>query len=155
MATAERIGQLGAERTGLQKKTFTKWINSHLAKVDDHIDDINKDLRDGIKLLKLLQLISGETLPNPERGQMRFHKIGNVGAALKYLQTKIHFTNIGTEDIVDGNEKLTLGLVWTMILRFQIQDISVEDLSAKEALLLWCQRKTAGYPGVNVQDFSR
>lgn len=29
-------------------------------------------------------------------------------------------------EIVDGNVKMTLGMIWTIILRFAIQDISVE-----------------------------
>lgn len=29
-------------------------------------------------------------------------------------------------EIVDGNIKMTLGMIWTIILRFAIQDISVE-----------------------------
>ena len=62
---------------------------------------------------------------------------------------KVNLENIGSEDIVDGNPRLTLGLIWTIILRFEIEDIQLEDessemRSAKEALLLWCQRKTAG-----------
>jgi len=56
-------------------------------------------------------------------------------------------------EIVDGNSKMTLGMIWTIILRFAIQDISVEEMTAKEGLLLWCQRKTAPYKNVNVQNF--
>ena len=40
-----------------------------------------------------------------------------------------------------------------LLFRFAIQDISVEEMTAKEGLLLWCQRKTAPYKNVNVQNF--
>jgi len=43
---------------------------------------------------------------------------------------KVTFENIGAEDIVDGNPRLILGLIWTIILRFQIQDIIIEVVSA-------------------------
>ena len=55
---------------------------------------------------------------------------------------------------MDGNRKIILGLIWTLILRFTISDINEEGLSAKEGLLLWCQRKTACYEEVDVRDFS-
>lgn len=63
-------------------------------------------------------------------------------------------TNIGAEDVVDGNRKIILGLIWTLILRFTISDINEEGMTAKEGLLLWCQRKTACYDEVEVRDFS-
>lgn len=36
----------------------------------------------------LLEVISGETLPKPDRGKMRFHKIANVNKALDFIASK-------------------------------------------------------------------
>ncbi|KAM4590504.1 alpha-actinin-4-like isoform 2-T2 [Fundulus diaphanus] len=137
-----------------QRKTFTAWCNSHLRKAGTQIENIEQDFRDGLKLMLLLEVISGERLPKPERGKMRVHKINNVNKALDFIASKgVKLVSIGAEEIVDGNAKMTLGMIWTIILRFAIQDISVEETSAKEGLLLWCQRKTAPYKNVNVQNF--
>ncbi|GAB5572971.1 alpha-actinin-1 isoform X2 [Prionailurus iriomotensis] len=139
-----------------QRKTFTAWCNSHLRKAGTQIENIEEDFRDGLKLMLLLEVISGERLAKPERGKMRVHKISNVNKALDFIASKgVKLVSIGAEGpkIVDGNVKMTLGMIWTIILRFAIQDISVEETSAKEGLLLWCQRKTAPYKNVNIQNF--
>ncbi|KYO23593.1 spectrin beta chain, non-erythrocytic 1 isoform X2 [Alligator mississippiensis] len=156
-----RFKQLQDEREAVQKKTFTKWVNSHLARVSCRITDLYADLRDGRMLIKLLEVLSGERLPKPTKGRMRIHCLENVDKALQFLkEQRVHLENMGSHDIVDGNHRLTLGLIWTIILRFQIQDISVETednkekKSAKDALLLWCQMKTAGYPNVNIHNFT-
>ncbi|XP_061693988.1 spectrin beta chain, non-erythrocytic 1 isoform X3 [Syngnathoides biaculeatus] len=156
-----RIKALADEREAVQKKTFTKWVNSHLSRVSCRITDLYVDLRDGRMLIKLLEVLSGERLPKPTKGRMRIHCLENVDKALQFLkEQRVHLENMGSHDIVDGNHRLTLGLIWTIILRFQIQDISVETednkekKSAKDALLLWCQMKTAGYPNVNIHNFS-
>jgi len=48
---------------------------------------------------------------------------------------------------------MILGMLWSIILDYQIKGISVEELTAKEGLLLWCQKKTEGYPNVKVENF--
>ncbi|XP_036006665.1 spectrin beta chain, erythrocytic isoform X1 [Fundulus heteroclitus] len=158
-----RFRQLQDEREAVQKKTFTKWVNSILSRVGCRISDLYLDLRDGRMLIKLLEVLSGERLPKPTKGRMRIHCLENVDKALQFLkEQRVHLENMGSHDIVDGNHRLILGLIWTIILRFQIQDIIVETgqadqketHSAKDALLLWCQMKTAGYPNVNITNFT-
>uniref|UniRef100_A0A182YD89 Uncharacterized protein n=1 Tax=Anopheles stephensi TaxID=30069 RepID=A0A182YD89_ANOST len=84
------------------------------------VDDLFEDLRDGHNLLSLLEVLSGEHLPR-EKGKMRFHMLQNAQMALDFLRyKKIKLVNIRAEDIVDGNPKLTLGLIWTIILHFQV-----------------------------------
>ncbi|NXH18808.1 SPTB1 protein, partial [Bucco capensis] len=153
-----RIKALADEREAVQKKTFTKWVNSHLVHVTCRISDLYMDLRDGRVLIKLLEVVSREHLPKPTKGRMRIHCLENVDKALQFLkEKKVHLENMGSHDIVDGNHRLVLGLIWTIILRFEM-DILPPDgqktLSACEALLLWCQMKTAGYPHVNVTNFT-
>ncbi|CAD5121858.1 DgyrCDS10324 [Dimorphilus gyrociliatus] len=150
----DREGLLDPAWEKQQRKTFTAWCNSHLRKGNTSIENIEEDFRNGLKLMLLLEVISGEQLPKPDRGRMRFHKIANVNKALTFIEAKgVKLVGIGAEEIVDGNLKMTLGMIWTIILRFAIQDISVEESTAKEGLLLWCQRKTAPYRNVNVQNF--
>ncbi|XP_054053079.1 dystonin isoform X23 [Rissa tridactyla] len=146
------------ERDKVQKKTFTKWINQHLVKVRKHVKDLYEDLRDGHNLISLLEVLSGDTLPR-EKGRMRFHRLQNVQIALEYLKKRqVKLVNIRNDDITDGNPKLTLGLIWTIILHFQISDIHVtgesEDMSAKERLLLWSQQTTEGYAGIRCENFT-
>uniref|UniRef100_A0A673MBT5 Dystonin n=1 Tax=Sinocyclocheilus rhinocerous TaxID=307959 RepID=A0A673MBT5_9TELE len=94
-----------------------------------------------------------------EKGRMRFHRLQNVQIALDYLKRRqVKLVNIRNDDITDGNPKLTLGLIWTIILHFQISDIHVtgesEDMTAKERLLLWSQQMTEGYVGVRCGNFT-
>ena len=112
------------EREHVQKKTFTKWVNSHLSRINCRISDLYTDLRDGKYLIKLLEILSGERLPRPTKGKMRIHCLENVDKALSFLyEQRVQLENLGAHDIVDGHARLTLGLIWTIILRFQIQDI--------------------------------
>ncbi|XP_060725845.1 plectin [Tachysurus vachellii] len=155
------------ERDRVQKKTFTKWVNKHLmkhqrAQAQRNVTDLYEDLRDGHNLISLLEVLSGETLPR-EKGRMRFHKLQNVQIALDFLKHRqVKLVNIRNDDIADGNPKLTLGLIWTIILHFQvsssISDIHVngqsDDMSAKEKLLLWSQRMVDGYPNLRCDNFT-
>ncbi|KAK0133667.1 Dystonin [Merluccius polli] len=94
--------------------------------VRKHINDLYEDLRDGHNLISLLEVLSGDSLPR-EKGRMRFHRLQNVQIALDYLKRrqvnyillKVKLVNIRNDDITDGNPKLTLGLIWTIILHFQ------------------------------------
>lgn len=56
------------------------------------VEDLFVDLADGIKLLKLLEIISGEKLGKPNSGRMRVHKIENVNKSLAFLHTKVSYS---------------------------------------------------------------
>uniref|UniRef100_A0A2H1W0G1 SFRICE_026790 n=1 Tax=Spodoptera frugiperda TaxID=7108 RepID=A0A2H1W0G1_SPOFR len=105
--------------------------------VNRHVNDLFEDLRDGLNLISLLEVLSGEHLPR-ERGRMRFHMLQNVQMALDFLRyKKIKLVNIRAEDIVDGNPKLTLGLIWTIILHFQPVNEQTGHLMVSNRRRLW------------------
>lgn len=140
----------------VQQKTFTKWLNSKLKARNVEIQDLIYDLSDGVVLIHLLEILGQESLGRyASQPKLRVQRFENVNKCLDFIKGRgIQMTNIGAEDVVDGNSKIILGLIWTLILRFTISDINEEGLSAKEGLLLWCQRKTACYDEVEVRDFS-
>ncbi|KAI0736326.1 actinin-like protein [Fomitopsis betulina] len=157
------MDSLEARSRDVQERTFCKWLNTKLES-NGHppMTSLVKDLSDGVRLIHaLIRTASQEIMGDTSLGRynknprMRVQKAENVNKALEFITSRgVKLTNIGPEDIIDGNLKLILGMIWTLILRFTIADISEEGLSAKEGLLLWCQRKTAPYKEVDVQDFT-
>ncbi|XP_058454305.1 muscle-specific protein 300 kDa isoform X8 [Malaya genurostris] len=122
------IHLLQDEQERVQKKTFVNWINSFLCKRNPplKIQDLIHDLKDGTKLLALLEVLSGERLPM-EKGKIlrRPHYLSNINTALQFLINKrIKLVNINPSDIVDGRPAVVLGLIWTIILYFQIEENS-------------------------------
>ncbi|XP_024081429.1 nesprin-1 [Cimex lectularius] len=117
------IFQLQDEQERVQKKTFVKWINSYLQerKPPIYINDLIEDLKDGTKLLALLEVLSGEKLKTEKsRNLKRPHFLSNADTALKFLESKrIKLVNINATDLVDGRPPVVLGLIWTIILYFQ------------------------------------
>lgn len=92
-----------------------------MVRVNATVSNLYIDMRDGRLLIKLLEVLSGERLPRPTKSKMRIHCLENVDKALQFLrEQRVHLENIGSHDIVDGNASLSLGLIWTIILRFQV-----------------------------------
>jgi len=141
----------------VQKKTFTKWTNTHLKKVGATISDVTTEFDNGIKLMQLIKALYAIEMPkyNPAP-KMKPQQLDNVTLAFNMVEKAQIKTNfLKTTHLVDHDLKMILGMIWAIILDYQIKGISVEDLSVKEALLLWCQKKTKGYNNVKVNDFSQ
>ncbi|KAG0207572.1 Spectrin beta chain, non-erythrocytic 5 [Mortierella sp. GBA30] len=123
----DMVRQFNASQIDTQKTAFLRWVNVQLATTTAYgpMTAIEKDLRDGKRLIGLIEVVSKEPL-KPERGNMRIHQMANVSKALSFLEKRTNepLGSIGNEDIVDGNVKLTLGLIWIVIYRFQIQGIA-------------------------------
>uniref|UniRef100_G1NIS5 Utrophin n=1 Tax=Meleagris gallopavo TaxID=9103 RepID=G1NIS5_MELGA len=151
----------GDEHNDVQKKTFTKWINARFSKSGTPpVKDMFTDLKDGRKLLDLLEGLTGKPLPK-ERGSTRVHALNNVNRVLQVLhQNNVELVNIGGTDIVDGNHKLTLGLLWSIILHWQVKDVmknimsDLQQTNSEKILLSWVRQSSRPYSQVNVLNFT-
>jgi filamin len=137
----------------IQKRTFTRWANNFLLERMMKIEDLGRDLSDGLLLINLLEIISSKQIPNyNKKPKIRAQKLENTGACLQFLKNEgIKLVAIGPEDITDMNLKLILGLIWTIILRYQIARISGASGSAKNDLLEWVRKKI---PECDVTNFT-
>ncbi|KAG6977044.1 hypothetical protein JG688_00000742 [Phytophthora aleatoria] len=156
-STTDNMAGYNEEWVDVQKNTFTRWANTYLSRKRMTIDDLYEDLKDGIRLISLLQIICREKVCRKfnKKPRMRIQKMENLNFAFAFMQKKnVNVTNIGSSDILDGNNKLVLGLMWTLIKAFQVAEIDVEGVSGKDGLLLWVNRSLADYPTVQVKNFS-
>lgn len=128
----------------IQKNTFTNWINEQLKKdieLNDTIivNDLQLDLSNGIILIRLINLLQHPYSKVPKKyfkKPLNQHQcLENITLALNaILADGIRLVNIGNTDIHAGNLKLILGLIWHLILRYQIGKTKIPP---KKLILAW------------------
>ncbi|XP_050427022.1 filamin-A isoform X1 [Adelges cooleyi] len=159
MGAAERDLAEDARWKLIQQNTFTRWANEHLKTADKSIGNLETDLSDGLRLITLIEVLSGKRLPkHNKRPTFRSQKLENVSVALKFLDDEnIKLVNIDSSDIVDCKLKLILGLIWTLILHYSIsmpmwegefgeQSPNDKGPTPKQRLLNWIQSKVPDLP---------
>jgi len=127
-------------------------------------ETLDKSFHDGLMLIALLEVLTGEKCQGkyhkvPEKD---IHKIENISIAIEFL-SKFVKVNVNSTDILQGNLKVILGLVWRLILTFQVEGEETDETKemsaaqrnklAKQKLLKWCQDTTAGHKHVNIENF--
>ncbi|XP_061470231.1 filamin-A isoform X1 [Rhineura floridana] len=144
----------------IQQNTFTRWCNEHLKCVNKRIANLQTDLGDGLRLIALLEVLSQKKMGRKynTRPTFRQMQLENVSVALEFLEREnIKLVSIDSKAIVDGNLKLILGLIWTLILHYSISmpmwdeedDEEAKKQTPKQRLLGWIQNKLPQLPITN------
>lgn len=97
MVATERELAEDAQWKRIQQNTFTRWANEHLKTVNKNIGNLETDLSDGLRLITLIEVLSGKRLPkHNKRPTFRSQKLENVSVVLKFLDDEgIKIVNIG------------------------------------------------------------
>lgn len=123
-----RVQNLQVERELVQKRTFTRWMNLHLEKCDPPIEvhDLFRDIQDGHILMALLEELSGcKLLHGFKRSSHRIFRLNNIAKVLSFLEERnVKLVSIDAADVADGNSSIVLGLIWNIILFFQIKEFT-------------------------------
>ncbi|XP_072842723.2 calmin isoform X1 [Pogona vitticeps] len=123
-----RVQNLQVERQNVQKRTFTRWMNLHLEKCSPPLEvkDLLVDIKDGKILMALLEVLSGQNLMQEYKPSThRIFRLNNIAKALKFLEdSNVKLVSIDAAEIADGNSSMILGLIWNIILFFQIKELT-------------------------------
>jgi plastin-1 len=115
----EELKNLDFPETGSREaRAFQLWINS--LGIEPFIQSLFEDLRDGLALLRIMDKIDPGTVNwkqvNKEGNMHRIKQVENSNYAVELgKELKFSLVGIGGVDIANGNETLTLALVWQLM----------------------------------------
>ncbi|CAF4563345.1 unnamed protein product [Rotaria sp. Silwood1] len=124
--TRKRIEQLNNRMDDIQISSFLKFINYHLSSKTEKkiVKDLSQDLSNGHILIDLIEIFSSKKLKR-EYGHTRFHSLTNVQYVLDYLKLHMNHINISPHDIVSGNRKQILALLWIIMKIFDFPSFHI------------------------------
>jgi len=139
-----------ADWIGIQNSTFLNWVNITLDKAGaDRIESLEEGLKTGAALIRILEVVCKKPLGKKwkENPKLSIQQVENINLAFAFMEKEggVKVVNIGPEDINNGQLKLILGLIWTIIYNFEVlpglKEKGEKAANAKNALLQWIQSK--------------
>jgi plastin-1 len=118
-----------------EERIFRMWINS--LNIDGvYIHNLFTDLRDGFNLLKLEDKVQPGCVNwkrANENPKSRYKQVENANYAVDIGKAmKFTLINVGGLDIVDGNKKLILAIIWQLMRKYTLQVL--QDLARYEGI---------------------
>ncbi|KAK9517582.1 hypothetical protein VZT92_022941 [Zoarces viviparus] len=137
-----------------EERTFRNWMNS--LGVSPHVHHIYGDLQDAMVILQLYEKIkvpvdwdSKVNLP-PFKGIGGGHlkKMENCTYAVDLGKKEAGFSlvGIGGQDLYDGNQTLTLALVWQLMRRYTLnvlEDLGHGEVAGDDLIVSWVNKTLA------------
>ncbi|KAH9416793.1 hypothetical protein DERP_011908 [Dermatophagoides pteronyssinus] len=134
----------------IQQKTFTNWVNEQLKPNGLYVQNLQQDFSNGLKLIALVECLQKRRLKKVQKPLNQHQSIENVQIALNAIASDcIRLVNIGSTDIVSGNLKLILGLLWQLITRYQLGKASTPP---KKLMLSWLE---SAIPELKIKNFTK
>lgn len=156
-----------------QKKTFTKWCNTHLSKAGKPVlENIVTDWDTGLNLINLAVALYSQNEKEPEKAiampklkdnelnaKNRIQRVQVCSKGITLLKTAgVDLRTVSAENLCDHDKIAILGMVWIIILDYAARGFGGTASEVKRALLEWVNKKTDGYDKVNppgVKNFTK
>eukprot|EP01091_Cochliopodium_minus_P015428 TRINITY_DN548_c0_g1_i1.p1 TRINITY_DN548_c0_g1~~TRINITY_DN548_c0_g1_i1.p1 ORF type:complete len:521 (-),score=205.08 TRINITY_DN548_c0_g1_i1:49-1611(-) len=145
----------------LHNKTFGNWANNVVKTRGLKVENLVKDVSSGVVLINLIEILTKKTAPrkwnaNPNT---EIQKMDNCSLVIDMVKEILPNLRIDSKDIVNGEVKPILGMIWQLILQFQnVLKQEGDDeggaakamRKAKERLLQWLKDTLVNYPNLNL-----
>jgi len=152
-ALIEKIGIIDDDIEGSRdERAFRFWINS--LNIDDlYINNLYEECRDGLVLLKVIHKLDNTVVDwkkvdkNPNNKFKQGINCGEALNACKKLGLKL--PGIGGSDIVDGNKKLVIAVVWQLV---RLNYLKIIGSQSEEDLVKWANSLIGDMAIKNLKD---
>ncbi|KAM9041932.1 plastin-3 [Balaenoptera ricei] len=132
-----------------EERTFRNWMNS--LGVNPHVNHLYADLQDALVILQLYERIKVPVdwskvnkPPYPKLGaNMKKLENCNYAVELGKHPAKFSLVGIGGQDLNDGNQTLTLALVWQLMRRYTLnvlEDLGDGQKANDDIIVSWVNR---------------
>lgn len=147
-------------------QSFSRWVSLQLSpSLDNHFNyqHFFKDFLNGKTIIKLATKLTHEQQPqnaidNPTNYDQMLLNC-QLGLQM-FSKDGINVDDISSKEIADGNEKQICAFIWSLIIRYQIdQSHNIKDNSLMQhksnssikSLIQWAKNRIQGYP--HIRDF--